>query len=102
MNDTGSRLPHFLRVARSLAKVSGVALPLVTVFVTVVPGVGTGCSDGVDAMSSGGYGGGFPGVRIMDPDGGSDGSAVGDAATPDAGYDGSAVGDMVMPDDAGH
>jgi hypothetical protein len=98
MNAAGSRVPHFLRVARALAGVRSVALPLA--ITTVAVGTYTGCADGTDVMgsafstgsggaassSSSGYGGRENGLTSMDA--GYDGAATGKTAMPDAGADG--------------
>ncbi len=91
-------IPHFLRVVRALAKVSGVAIPVTALFTTVVPGCFSGCVMGDPPyMGSGGNGGGPVGLPPA-PDageggsggsGGNDGGPVGLPPAPDAGEGGS-------------
>src|SRR5690349_8768676 len=83
-------VPHFLRVVRALARVSGAALPIAAIVSTVAPG----CNDGtwygmpntpdydVDGGDGGGLGGGGGGV------GNHDGGPVGKVAMTDGGEDG--------------
>jgi hypothetical protein len=116
MSDDTSKLPHFLRVARSVASAHGtrrIALPLAAAAATAAlglacggnvtsssEGAGTTGSGGASASSSqAGYGAGF--TTMPTGTGGYDGGAVGDMVMPDGGP----VGIMVMPDgglDAGH
>jgi hypothetical protein len=53
MKDSSPSAPHFLRVVRALARVSGVAAPVVV----VTTGLAGGCSDAGQAMGVAGGGG---------------------------------------------
>lgn len=107
MSDSSQRPPHFLRVVRALARVSGVSVPIAAVVTSFAAGcsndpiagcqgfcyMGTGGSG--TSSSTGGQGG--AGIGLVPMDGGYDGAAVG-LGIDDAGYDGGPVGNMVMPD----
>ena len=110
MNDGPNRLPHFLRVARSLARVSSVAIPVAAVLASSVPGCGArsglewmgGTTSG--AGGSGGAGGGEGGGGGYGV-GGSVGTGIVVMSSSATGvYDGGGVGDMSMqpaPPDGG-
>jgi hypothetical protein len=92
--------PHFLRVARALARVHRAAVPLAAI-TSVVAGVHCGSENGRTQQSGGttGSGGGVTattgesGFYVMD--GGYEGGPVGTKPMPDC-YDGAGVGDMSM------
>jgi hypothetical protein len=98
------KLPHFLRVARSIANVRGAALPLAAALTTVVVGVSCGDSvhvcQGFCPMSVG------AGPTTSSSGSGGSGGAASGFGGMDGGYGGGPVGDMVMPeggvDDGGH
>jgi hypothetical protein len=90
MRDQG-KIPHFLRVVRSIANVRGVAVPLATVFTTVVAGLhcgpngatgegGGGTTSSSQSTSSGGDNGGTSTTSSSSSSG-----AVGLVAMPDGG-----------------
>jgi hypothetical protein len=104
MSDDRSGLPHFLRVARALARVRGAAVPLAAI-TTVIAGVHCGHRNGAiyqggsttgtgGETTMAGYGGEENGLVL--PDGGYGGGPVGDVTMPGC-YDGGGVGDMSMP-----
>jgi hypothetical protein len=103
MDESTPRLPHFLRVARALAKVSGVALPAAVFISSATPG----CDGGA---GSGGAGGSYTsagiGSAVLPHDGGTGGASSssessggfhvmdggdGDASSSSSGF-------VVMPD----
>ncbi len=95
MNEPHSKVPHFLRVARALARVS-VALPLATVATSVVVGTSTGCDDGTAVCREDcGAGGSYTDVGSVVMTGTGTTST---SSSSGGGYDGGPVGDMVMPD----
>ena len=109
--DFPSNIPHFLRVVRALAKVSGTALA-VSAAAAGAFACGAQVDVGASAASgggggSGGYTGHPMGSAVMYPDGGYDGAPVGTApydggpigkVAIDRGYDGGPVGDEAFPD----
>jgi len=86
-------IPHFLRVVRALAKVSGVAIPVTALFTTVVPGCFSGCvmgdstypGDLLPAPDAGDGGDGDGGDGGSGGSGGNGGGPVGLPPAPDAG-----------------
>jgi hypothetical protein len=95
-----TKIPHFLRVVRALAKVSSVAIPVTALITTVTPGCGDGTEMGVPAemSSSSSSSSGGPVGLVVPPDAGNDGGPVGVAPAPDAGNDGGPVGLPPAPD----
>lgn len=93
MSENRSSTPHFLRVARALAGVRGVAVPLA--ITTVVAGTYCGCVAGeafIPDPSTGGSGGAASSSSAS-------GVVMGTAVMPDAGSDARLdVGFFVMPD----
>ena len=88
------KLPHFLRVARSIAGVRGAALPLAAVFTTVVAGVHCGSTHVGDCMGfCGPQGAGGASSSSSSGTGGSGGSSAG----MDGGYDGGPVATWRCP-----
>ena len=105
MNDSESGPPHFLRVARALARVRGAAIPLAAI-TTVVAGVNCSVDMGVVGFAtSSGSGGGAGSSSATGTTTSSSTSATAGSSggfyVMDGGYDGSAVGDMSMPPDGG-
>jgi hypothetical protein len=104
------KLPHFLRVVRALARVSGMAAPMAAVVTTVAAGCGDGVHGvgGFVTMGTGGAtttttttGGNTGCLGFCVADGGYDGGPIGDMVMPDGGYDGGPVGIPPPPKDAG-
>jgi hypothetical protein len=108
MDESTPRLPHFLRVARALAKVSGVALPAAAFIGSATPG----CADSDGGAGSGGAGGSYVsagiGSAVIPHDAGAGGATNGDgmggffpmdSGDEDAGSSSSSGGFLVM--DAG-
>jgi hypothetical protein len=91
-----SRVPHFLTVARSLARCRGVAFPLAA---SAAIGIGCGGTTVISSGGTGGYGGAELGRATMAAGtGGYDGCSMGLC-------DGGPTGVAVMPEagvDAGH
>jgi hypothetical protein len=103
MND--DRLPHFLRVVRSLAKVRS-SVPLATVITTVVAGVHCGHVDGVICEPPYcGTGAAASSTSATTTTGSTSSTSTSTTSSGevglfpmDGGYEGGPVGDMVMPD----
>ena len=105
MSDARSGLPHFLRVARALARVRGAAVPLAAI-TTVVAGVHCGAKNGAiyqGVVTTGtggdttthGYGGEENGLAPKD--GGYGGGPVRQGDHAQLLRRGGGVGDMSMP-----
>lgn len=87
-------IPHFLRVVRAVAKVSGAAIPVTALVTTVVPGCYSGCAMGDEPYAGSG------GNGVIAPDGGDGGTGGtgGKGGSGGSGNDGGPVGLPPAPD----